>query len=509
MTISEDEQPRQQQQSTESQPLLQEPTPENTAHKPPPSRTIFWKLYALVFCINIAFQILIPAQTEVFENIYCKQWYHKHPRPDLPAHGPVPESFCKISPVQTQVSSLKGWLEVSQAVPGLLLSIPIGVLADRIGRRHIFIANASSIFLMQVWITAVTWLDGRFPLRTVWLSGAFGLFTGGTIVTEMLFVCILSDISPEGRLADAFFRATSFSYLGRMLGPFVAGILMRWSPWYPVYLGLGILGFTIIVVLSLPETLHLQNHNDEAEETTSEHEEGPQTTTTPPAPPKRGGFSFADSQMSIRRVLKIWSDWRLVFVALTLPFKIIYYALNDLVQRYVSDRYGWTLANATLLYSIQAAATTVMLLTILPLMSNYIDSRFSISVLQKNVVMTRASLFVLALAYAVTGLAPNPIIMVIGMFIETLSTGLPATMRALAAALVSNQDKGTVFSVMAVAETLSTMMAYPVTAMLFNIGLEHGGGAWLGLPYDFVSVAAAFAGIIMCLLRFERPVRIP
>ncbi|KAL6246850.1 hypothetical protein RBB50_006157 [Rhinocladiella similis] len=497
MTFSEVEQG---QPASESQPLLQEPSPDNIA-KPQVSRAVFWKLYALVFCVNIAFQILIPAQTEVFENIYCKQWYHQHPSPDLPANGTIPESFCKISPVQTQVSSLKGWLEVFQAVPGLLLSIPIGVLADSIGRRYILIANVSSIFLMQSWITAVTWFDGRFPLRTVWLSGAFGLLTGGTMVTEMLFVCILSDISPEDRLADTFFRATSFSYVGRMLGPLVSGILMRWSPWYPVYLGLGVLGVTIMVVLSLPETLHLQNHHDAAEGTAPEHEE--RATT------RKSRFSFAASRTSIRRVLKIWSDWRLVFVALTLPFKIIYYALNDLVQRYVSDRYGWTLADATLLYSLQAAATTVMLLTVLPLISNYIDKRFSISVLQKNVVMTRAALFVLALAYAVTGLAPNPVIMVGGMFIETLSTGLPSTMRALAAALVSSQDKGSVFSVMAVAETLSTMMAYPVTAMLFNIGLEHGGGAWLGLPYDFVSIAAAFTGILMCLLRFERPVRMP
>ncbi|KIW10592.1 hypothetical protein PV08_11556 [Exophiala spinifera] len=503
MAMFEDE-PRQQ--STESQPLLQEQTPHRTAQPPRVSRAVFWKLYALVFCVNIAFQLLIPAQTEIFENIYCKQWYRRHPRPDLPAHRPVPESFCKISPIQTQVSSLKGWLEVSQAVPGLLLSIPVGVLADRIGRRHILIANALSILLMQVWITAVTWFDGRFPLQTVWLAGTLGLFTGGSMVTEMLFICILSDISPHDRLADTFVFTTSFSYIGRMLGPLVSGILMRWSPWYPVYLGLGVLGVTIFVVVSLPETLHLQKREDTAtEETSSERDE--RTTTTPPPPPNNRS-SFTASRTSIRKVLKIWSDWRLVVVALTLPLKIIFYALNDLVQRYVSDRYGWTLANATLLYSLQAATTTAMLLTVLPLISNYIDSRFSISVLQKNVVLTRASLFVLALAYAIIGLAPNPAIMLIGMFVETLSTGLPATMRALAAALVSSQDKGSVFSVMAVAETLSTMMAYPVTAMLFNIGLEHGGGVWLGLPYDFVSVAAALACIIMCLLRFERRVGI-
>jgi MFS family permease len=465
--------------------------------------TTTWKLYAIVFIVNLSFQILIPAQTQIYENIYCAQWYRRHPVHDLPSNGTIPESYCKLGPVQTQVSSLKGWLEVFMAVPSLLLSIPIGMLADSIGRRLIFTANALSLALMQVWITFVTCFGGGIPLRAVWLAGGFGLFTGGTIVTEMLFMCMLTDISPEGQVANAFFRATSFAYAGRVLGPLIAGALMRRDPWYAVYLGLACLAFTFAVVVTIPETFQSTAACSQGATTTLEQaDEGGPTTK------QKQKFTFAASRSSMRQVLKIWSDWRLVSEALTLPFKIVYFALNDLVQRYVSDRYGWTLANATLLYAVQAATTTLMLLTFLPLVSNHIDKRFSLSVLQKNVVMTRASLFVLAVAYTVIGLAPNTAIMVIGMVIETLSTGLPSTMRALAAALVSTEDKGRVFSVLAVAETLSTMIAYPVTAALFNIGLEKGGGAWLGLPYDFVAVAAAGACLVMCLLRFERPPRI-
>jgi len=486
-------------QSSPHHPFLHAPVPESE-DKSRVHTTTTWKLYAIVFCVNLGVQILIPAQTQIYENIYCAQWYRQHPVPDLPFNGTIPESYCKIGPVQTQVSSLKGWLEVFMAVPGLLLSIPIGMLADSIGRRLIFTANALSLALMQVWVTFVTWFGGGIPLRAVWLAGGFGLFTGGTMVTEMLFVCMMTDISPEGQLANSFFRATSFAYVSRVLGPLIAGALMRLDPWYAVYLGLACLAFTFAVVVTVPETLQSTARSQSTDETTTlEHDEGPT---------KKRKFSFAASRSSMRQVLKIWGDWRLVFVALTLPFKIVYLALNDLVQRYVSDRYGWTLANATLLYAVQAATTTLMLLTFLPLVSNHIDKRFSLSVLQKNVVMTRASLFVLAVAYTVIGLAPNTAIMVIGMLIETLSTGLPSTMRALAAALVSTEDKGRVFSVLAVAETLSTMIAYPVTAALFNVGLENGGGAWLGLPYDFVAVAAACACLLMCLLRFERPLRI-
>jgi MFS-type transporter involved in bile tolerance (Atg22 family) len=193
---------------------------------------------------------------------------------------------------------------------------------------------------------------------------------------------------------------------------------------------------------------------------------------------------------------------------LTYPFRLVCYALGDLLQRYISDRYGWTLADATLIYSVQAVAAGLVLFTVLPFISGHIEHRFRYSIVQKNVVLSRAALLVMSVAYALIGLAPTALLTLVGLLIETLSTGFPATLRAIATALVGDDDRGRVFSVLAIAETLSIMMAYPVTAALFNIGIEKGGGPWLGLPYDIISVAAAVGFVGMCLVRFERPVQL-
>ena len=150
--------------------------------------TIFLKLYAIVFCINLGLQILAPAQTKIFEAIYCLQWYERHPIAGLPIDGAIPESYCKIAPVQTQISTLKGWLESFSAAPGLLLSIPMGMLADAFGRRRLIIMNLTVLFLTQAWITFVTWFDGQLPLRAVWLGAGLNFLSGGTIVTELLYV---------------------------------------------------------------------------------------------------------------------------------------------------------------------------------------------------------------------------------------------------------------------------------------------------------------------------------
>ncbi|KAH0848335.1 hypothetical protein FOPE_02271 [Fonsecaea pedrosoi] len=440
------------------------------------------KVYAVVFCANLAFQILAPAQTEIYENIYCSQWYRQHPSNAFPPSGRIPESYCKIGPVQTQISTLKGWYEFFAAAPGLLLSIPMGILTDTIGRRRLLILNVTVLCLTQVWTTFVTWFNGQIPLRAIWLGAGLNLLN-----------------RVWGRV-ETFFRSTAFSYFSKVIGPVLAATLMRRDPWLAIYLGLALLVITVIVVTTVPETLHWQIAA--ARDGRSRiHGDEPATRSIDP----KCDSSWRRSKVHLSRLAKVWSDWRLVFVALAHPFRLICDALSDLLQRYVSDRYGWTLADATLVYSLQAVAAGLVLFTALPRLSARIDARYALSAVQKNVVLSRASLLVLAVAFAVIGLAPHPIIMVAGLLLQTLSTGFPATLRALAAALIDAHDQGRVFSVLAIAETLSVMLAYPVTAALFNAGLERGAGPWLGLPYDVVAVTAALACAVMCLLRFEHP----
>ncbi|EXJ56846.1 hypothetical protein A1O7_07190 [Cladophialophora yegresii CBS 114405] len=456
------------------------------------------RIYLIVFCLNLGTQILQPAQIQIYESIYCSQWYQRHPISELPSHSHIPESYCKIAQVQTQISTLKGWLEFFSAAPGLLLSIPMGILADKIGRRRLIILNLSVLCLTQVWTTFVTWFDGRIPLRAIWLGASLNLLSGGMIVTELLYVCLLTDISPSDQVAETFFRTTAFGQFSKVLGPSMAAALMRLDPWLAVYCGLAFLVIPVILAAAVPETLHWRTKPRDGPVEIHEHQVDRDSNPAVQKP----------RFLALRHLMKVWSDWRLVFVALTYPFRLVCYALGDMLQRYISDRYGWTLADATLIYSVQAVAAGLVLFTALPFISGHIDRRYRFSVIQKNVVLARAALLVMSMAYALIGLAPTVLLTFVGLLIETLSTGFPSTLRAIATALVGDDDRGRVFSVLAIAETLSIMMAYPLTAALFNVGIEKGGGPWLGLPYDVISVAAAVGFIAMCLVRFERPVEL-
>jgi hypothetical protein len=299
--------------------------------------------------------------------------------------------------------------------------------------------------------------------------------------------------------AETFFRVTAFGHMSKIVAPSLAGALMRVDAWLAIYGGLGFLTVTLLTTTTLPETLHWKGRHEQG--SAPDHEATAQDSDmeTSSSPARR---------FNPRKVHKIWGDWRLMFITLTYPFRMTMEALGELLQRYTSNRYGWTLANATFVYTVQAVGAGVTLFVLLPAICAVIDRRFSFTVIHKNVILSRCSLFIMTIAFLTIGLAPIPAVMLIGVVIETLSKGFPATMRAIATALIDDDDRGSIFSVYATVEALSVIVAYPVTAAMFNVGLEKGGGMWLGLPYMVVSGVAALCCLAMCLVRFEQPVKI-
>jgi len=179
-------------------------------------------------------------------------------------------------------------------------------------------------------------------------------------------------------------------------------------------------------------------------------------------------------------------------------------ALEELIQRYVSLRYNWILADAAFLYSLQGCVAAVILLLFLPWISTALEEKFRLSATQKNVVIARYSFGLLALGFLIEGIAPTVQILIFGLIVQTLGSGVSPALRALVGVLVEQEDNGRVFSGLAISETLSVMTVFPLSAALFNTGIERGGGMWLGLPYYTTAVAVAIVTLIMCFMRFQR-----
>jgi len=60
---------------------------------------------------DLGYELISPAQTRVFEQIFCKLYYQGH-EPRLAnsfEDQDVDEKLCKVTPVQKEVAMLKGW----------------------------------------------------------------------------------------------------------------------------------------------------------------------------------------------------------------------------------------------------------------------------------------------------------------------------------------------------------------------------------------------------------------
>ena len=260
---------------------------------------------------------------------------------------------------------------------------------------------------------------------------------------------------------------------------------------------------SIMAALALPETLTLSATSEgdilAAHPIAGQHD---LFTNTSPPPAKTSRSIHAELLTSIRALAVIFGDWRMLVLAGLYPVRMMYMALLDLLPRYISYRYHWSFASATYLLSLQALGATICLLVLLPVVSDRLGRTFELGAVQKNVFLARLSLGILGLGLLFQGLAPSIPILICGLLVGTLGVGASSALRALAGSLVDHQDNGKVFTGLAVAETVSMMVAFPAVAWLYNAGIEKGGGGWLGMPFDVTGLILDLSTLLLCLLKF-------
>lgn len=110
--------------------------------------------------------------------------------------GYLPGKSCLFT-YNTYVRKVERSLTVT--IPGILVALPYGMLADRRGRKPVLGLCILGMILSQlIWI-AIAWNHTRWDLRTVWLSSLPLLIGGGETVGEAMVFAIVADVAPEGK----------------------------------------------------------------------------------------------------------------------------------------------------------------------------------------------------------------------------------------------------------------------------------------------------------------------
>lgn len=96
---------------------------------------------------GLGYCIAQAPMTQLFEDLVCERYYR--------TNGTPSPSFCKVPAVQSEVANIFGWQAFFDGIPGLVLALWYGALADRRGRRGVLFLSMLGQVLGSVWILLI------------------------------------------------------------------------------------------------------------------------------------------------------------------------------------------------------------------------------------------------------------------------------------------------------------------------------------------------------------------
>lgn len=454
-----------------------------------------------VLLVEIGDFMLQAPLARTLEDIICRDYYSSAPLSgfsDAPRLS-IPESHCKNDVIQGKLAMLRGWDGTLACIPGLILSVPFGILADKIGRKTVLFMSLIGLSLGLIWVQVICYFDTFFDVRWIWSANLLALIGGGSAVTKTMYYTIIADVVAEEQRATVFFQIVSASLIATLAGVPLAWWLIKVSSLRaPMMAAVLFVLLGALLVLLLPETLHLREDlrisspdTDQAQEEVIEYE-GSSTED-------EGALTFSRKNWSM--LLEKFEESRFVFtnpklLALSATFLVqsLHGMMNQFLLQLASKRLGWSLADASFLIPLASITNFVQLVFVLPAIYGIL-SRFHLQAAVKDLTVSRGSALLMALGSLGLAVSPARGLFVISTIIFSLGMGLHPAIRSLLTDLVDPTQVSRLYGVLAVMETIGGMVSSPLVAGAFSSGLKKGG-LWSGGGFLVAAVAYAAAGLL-------------
>lgn len=135
----------------------------------------------------------------------------------------------------------------------------------------------------------------------------------------------------------------------------------------------------------------------------------------------------------------------------------------------------------------------------LPIAGYILVSKCALSGQAKDFWLARGSVVLLMFGAFIIGLAATPVLMIIGVGVLALGSGYTILIRSLLASVVEKHQIGTLYTIIGVLETVGILIAGPLLAFSYRVGLAWEG-AWIGLPYIVAGGLFALAALTLSLV---------
>lgn len=140
---------------SESSVSLPLPPPEKRKKKKKPWILLCILVFLLVAIIDVGAFLAEAPKTRVYEANICLHYYQRVDPSKILPDGTVDEELCKVDEVQRKMAMIFGWQDLFDAIPGILMAMPFGAMADKYGRKWIFAGSLMGLQFNSAWILLI------------------------------------------------------------------------------------------------------------------------------------------------------------------------------------------------------------------------------------------------------------------------------------------------------------------------------------------------------------------
>ncbi|CAK7208859.1 hypothetical protein SCUCBS95973_000254 [Sporothrix curviconia] len=318
-------------------------------------RRVIAVTFAMIILVDFAAFFLDAPQTSILEKAICSRYYGPDgaggAHDDL--HGSStsigdPPPDCTVGPVQAELATVTQMLNTFNRIPGFFVVIPLGVAADRYGRRPVLFLTFFGALLQDLIAKVILWRPGVFTPRLIWLSSLAGFVGGSNTVATAIVFLVVADVAPPQRRAELFFTMIACERIGEIVGTPLSTLLMyNFGPWVPYILStvLTMVGF-LGVFAFMPETLRPKPIMPE-----STHAEANETATEPGA---RIGDGIDEAQQTLKKQGSFVAKFRPLLSRNVIAVVIAFFVSSlgrqstSFFLQYIHQRFNWTYEKASL-----------------------------------------------------------------------------------------------------------------------------------------------------------------
>lgn len=406
------------------------------------------------------------------------------------------------------------------------MTIPLGFIAERYGRRAVLWLNLCPRVFMLAWAVLVGYtMDQALPTKAILAGPILSFLGGGDCVFNSLTYALSAGCTDDYVLRASYFGyMSSVSYVVNLLGPALASLSMTAFLWLPFWLAIALLVMAVPVIRMLPDEV-----SPSSSATRKRDEEQTQPLLSSPLLKAQDHSSSYSSLLT-----SVWERFRTLravvanhprnFTLMLACFLLASLASSDtkLLVQYISKRYaGWTFAAAGYLISGKAVVNFVLLTVVIPrVLRSSAASSSSLSSDKINIRFANACFLVSVLGALAIALAATIWLLVPALFVYALGSALPIfTLSLLKSPSITSAGETTreddndtitpddssevqthIFSIVMLVKTLGSLIGAPLMAFLWVRGIGLGGAA-LGMPFFASTALYAVATLIFSQIK--------